>query len=233
MITSLGAAGAAASIALLVRALVGSAHVRGVLLTLALVAISIAGGPSVPDHIRSAALLVTVAFLAVALVLPGSKRFWDARSALLVVLYGGNVAVTTLASPDSVSAVIWVAGIAILATGVAIRCSPRDRAVFLTGLVGLALVQTALAAYETFMVGRPVFWDYAAAENSLGVLPNPLLGVCRSGSRARCHTRSCSQPYSPSRRSWSSPLHVYGTPCAGSSSRRSSAASCSPEPEVH
>lgn len=176
MVTTLGAAGAAAAMALLVRVLIGRSQARGVLLVLALVAVSFFGGPTVPDGLRSTALLVTVTFLAVALPRARPEQRWDARGVLLVVLYGGSVAVTALASPATVSAVVWVAGVAILATVVAIRCGARDRATFLTGLVGLAVVQSILAAYEFFVAGRPVFWDYTTAEGSPGALPNPLLG---------------------------------------------------------
>lgn len=175
MIT-IGAAALGVALALLVRHAVVSRRSRGVLAVFSLAAVALGGGQSAPDAVMSAALVVAMAFLAVAAV--GRRRHTGAglRTGLVIALYGANVVVTAIASPGAVSAIVWIAGIAVLVVLAAVRFTEQDRRTFLIGVVVLAIVQTGFAAYEVFVAGRPVFWDYTTVEGGLGGLPNPLLG---------------------------------------------------------
>ncbi|MEK6310402.1 MAG: hypothetical protein V4755_06810 [Curtobacterium sp.] len=152
---------------------------RGVAAALGVAVLAFGASATAPPLVQNASQAGAACLFLLGAATTG-RRFTLGRATpvfSLMVVFAGIVLVTTVIVYPA-GAVAWAKLAIVAVTGMSCAAGfrPADRAVFLSGLVGLALVESMLGFAEFFVVGEPVPWGFKLrADGSSSILLNPIL----------------------------------------------------------
>ncbi|QKS12519.1 hypothetical protein HUN58_09440 [Curtobacterium sp. Csp1] len=171
------AAFAAAVAAVFIRQLCPPQVVRGFLISAAIGLVLAAGGFGIPVEITGPVIAAAVVLSTAAALVPGSFRA-SVPTSLTIGLWVAHVTITLALvflgglRPSAAVEIPQFAGVALSTVLAAARCTPRDVRFVRRAVVWFAVIESVLALFFVFVLGRPGVWEYGAETPS----PNFLLG---------------------------------------------------------
>lgn len=168
---------AAAVVVVFVRQLCPPLVVRGFLMSAAIALVLAAGGFGIPATISLPVIAAASVLMAGAALVPGTTRHSTPTSltvGLWIVHVGITVSLVLVGAlrPSAAAEVPSFAAVALTAVVAASRATPRDVAFVRRAVVLFAVLESLLALFFVFVLGRPGVWEYGSETPA----PNFLLG---------------------------------------------------------